>query len=78
MCIYVLECMYSVCVYLYVGVYTCIYAYMCLRVHVSACYSDTDPLVRSGPSNGDLNWIQICARCGSDSQAIRRMTYEMI
>ena len=48
---------------------------LCVRVRVAAFQIR---LVRSGPVAGDPDPIQIRARCGPDTMAIRRPIHEMI
>ena len=57
--------------------------YICLRsiACTVACYSVADSLVRFEPITEDpdpLQEIQICARYGPDTMAIRKPTYGMI
>jgi len=65
-------------VYAWVRVWLCsnMYEYViCVQLHTSVIQTHS---VRSEPVAGDPDMIQICARCGSDTQAIRRPFHGMI
>jgi len=68
---------YSVCVYLYMGVYMCIFVYVCLRVHVIACYSVANPLMRSNGNRRPKPDLNLCL-LWTDTLAIRRPINGMI
>ena len=89
-CVWMVACIYvyinvCMCILIYMRVCIMLACVMCVGVNSpSLCvclvvwYSNADSLVRSEPVTGDSDLIRIRIRCGPDTLAIRRLTYEMI
>jgi len=59
-------------------VYTCTRICLCEFICLVACYSVSDSFGKIRTVVGDPDPIRICARCGPDTQVIRRLIHGMI
>jgi len=76
MCKHVYICMYVYVLHMYMGVYSCVYLFLCVDTHV---FMGVLVVLGTGVVlAGDPNPIRICAHYGLDTLAIRRLIHWMI